>query len=216
MRVPRKINLLTLTLLAPATTSCTGLAPGGGDHEEVAGLAGLPGWAAPLGLDTEDPTARDTSLALVRADSCEEIAAPMKAKLVRNLIVYVTWYAAWQGVALGAAAGLDPDQVVAVVDAAERWSNGATFLVRQALARGTAGPGTSIVEHAGKDLGAALALAADHGLDLPVVRQVEADYASVVEPPGGGAPSACRRTWRRRSSPPSRCRHRRSRRRRGP
>jgi 3-hydroxyisobutyrate dehydrogenase-like beta-hydroxyacid dehydrogenase len=116
----------------------------------------------------------------------------MKAKLVRNMIVYATWYVAWQGAALAAASGLDAGKILQIVDNAEPHAHGATFAVHAARARARrtapgAPDGSALTEVAQKDLNAALALGRSYGLELPLMGQIAQDYARLETVPPGSA-----------------------------
>lgn len=103
------------------------------------------------------------------------LGAGMKAKLAWNLICYGNWYVAWESARLAEAAGVEPERMVELIDAAERWTR-STELLR-------AGPGARIqrvADYAHKDLRYALELAAELGLDLPGAGLVEASYDRVV------------------------------------
>lgn len=97
--------------------------------------------------------------------------AGMAAKIARNVIVYTTWRAGYEGARLAAAAGVDVRKLAAAIDASATNVGGPTTWMSRA------DPATDAGEHAlreatlgllDKDLSAALELAASFDLDLPM------------------------------------------------
>lgn len=109
------------------------------------------------------------------------VGAGMKTKLMRNMIVYATWFAGSLGAELAVSAGVSPAGLVEVVDASEKWTRGAMHLVRRALEPGESpvdpSEENSITRVAHKDLGAALRLAAESGVDLPMIAEIDRRYS---------------------------------------
>jgi len=113
----------------------------------------------------------------------------MKAKLIRNMIIYATWYAAFQGAAVAEAAGLDVGEMMRVVDASERFNLGSTHVAKRAFARSdeddasagsTRAENGGIVAFAHKDLSAVLELGQQSGMDISFIRHLEQGYNAVM------------------------------------
>jgi 3-hydroxyisobutyrate dehydrogenase len=116
----------------------------------------------------------DAAVALVRAvieDFSSHVvhAGPLGAgirlKLARNLVTYGSWVIAGEAGRLVEACGLDPAKLVEVIRASDPMTGGSTGL----LAGPNAGrpPPDALAGIAHKDLGAALSLAAEVGVELP-------------------------------------------------
>ena len=97
--------------------------------------------------------------------------AGMAAKIARNVIVYTTWRAGYEGARLASAAGVDVRKLAAAIDASATNVGGPTMWMSRA------DPATDAGEHAlreatlgllDKDLAAALDLAASLDIDLPM------------------------------------------------
>ena len=95
----------------------------------------------------------------------------MAAKISRNVIVYTTWRAGYEGAKLAAAAGVDVRKLAAAIDASATNVGGPTTWMTRA------DPATDTAELAlrnatlgllDKDLAAALDLAASLDIDLPM------------------------------------------------
>lgn len=79
MRIRRRINVLTLALVAPPLVGCTSPVEGEEAFEEAAG------WSAPDSIAAPAEQAHDGSPALVRADSCEDVALAMRGRLAEKM-----------------------------------------------------------------------------------------------------------------------------------
>ena len=122
--------------------------------------------------------------------------AGLQAKLARNVVQYGTWLAAFEGQKLAEAAGVDLSKLAAVIKASEPRTGGTTALmfrtttvpfapeddVRIVSAMRTA------VKLCHKDVGAALSLASDLGVELPMAvlldQQCEAIFGIGPDSPG--------------------------------
>ena len=102
---------------------------------------------------------------------CGELGNGMRAKLACNMILFTDWAVAWQGAQLAAAAGVPLDRFVEAVNAAGKWVRPHMGLVEDGVGVSMPGMPTlsrpSTAAFADKDLRAALALAADLGVELP-------------------------------------------------
>ena len=106
----------------------------------------------------------------------------LAAKLARNLVQYGGWLAAYEGQVLAEAAGIDLSKLAQVVRASDVLIGGAsTLMFRTTVApftedddAGLVGAMRSGAALAHKDLRAALSLAADLDLDLPLAAMTEA------------------------------------------
>jgi 3-hydroxyisobutyrate dehydrogenase-like beta-hydroxyacid dehydrogenase len=104
---------------------------------------------------------------------CGPLGAGMTTKLVRNAITYATWAAVREATSLAAAGGVGPATLLRVLEQAEDTVGPLLHLQLKAV-------GYTIAEEqqawaaglADKDLAAAQELAAELGLDLPIVAQV--------------------------------------------
>ncbi len=102
---------------------------------------------------------------------CGPSGAGMATKIARNVLTYGTWRVAHEAAELARAAGVDPETLIDVVEEAD--PQGSTLFTW--LRNRSTDP--EIVEQAGpqvlrlmtKDLGAAQELAADNGIDVPLV-----------------------------------------------
>jgi 3-hydroxyisobutyrate dehydrogenase-like beta-hydroxyacid dehydrogenase len=149
----------------------------GGDPEAIAGLAPL---FEAIG-----------SLAVTMGP----FGTGLAAKLARNVVQYGGWLAAYEGQVLAEAAGIDLAKLAQVVRASDAQSGGQTTLMfRQTVAPFTAADDEGLVRamHAGadlarKDLLAALALADELHLELPLAAMTEAHCADFF---GLGVPPA--------------------------
>jgi 3-hydroxyisobutyrate dehydrogenase-like beta-hydroxyacid dehydrogenase len=101
------------------------------------------------------------------------VGTGMSTKLIRNMIMYAGWYAGSLGCELARSAGIDPAKLIEIVDGAEQWGFGATYLARNARDRAAGVPGARDPHHvtqtAHKDLAAALTLG-DGSVDVAVIR----------------------------------------------
>jgi 3-hydroxyisobutyrate dehydrogenase-like beta-hydroxyacid dehydrogenase len=119
----------------------------------------------------------------------------LAAKLARNVVQYGGWLAAYEGQVLAEAAGIDLAKLAQVVRASDAQSGGQTTLMfRQTVAPFTAADDEGLVramqagaDLARKDLRAALALADDMHLELPLAAMTEAHCNNIF---GLGGPSA--------------------------
>jgi len=105
----------------------------------------------------------------------------LAAKLARNLVQYGGWLAAYEGQVLAEAAGIDLSMLAQVIRASDALIGGAsTLMFRSTVApftdaddKGLVGAMRSGAALAHKDLQAALALAADLDVDLPLAVMTE-------------------------------------------
>ena len=149
----------------------------GGDPEVIAGLAPL---FEAIG-----------SLAVTMGP----FGTGLAAKLARNVVQYGGWLAAYEGQVLAEAAGIDLAKLAQVVRASDAQSGGQTTLMfRQTVAPFTAADDEGLVramqagaDLARKDLLAALALADELDLELPLAAMTEAHCVDFF---GLGAPLA--------------------------
>jgi 3-hydroxyisobutyrate dehydrogenase len=111
----------------------------------------------------------------------------MKAKLARNMIVFGMWSVVGEAARVARAAGVDLDKLIEVSDAGDRWSGGPTALLKRGI-RPEEEPRDDedlarrrgLAAYAHKDVRAALALAAELGLELPVATLVERRFDDAV------------------------------------
>jgi 3-hydroxyisobutyrate dehydrogenase len=105
----------------------------------------------------------------------------LAAKLARNLVQYGGWLAAYEGQVLAEAAGIELSKLAQVIKASDALIGGAsTLMFRPTVAPMTADDHPGLVQAmqsgaalAHKDLQAALALAADLHVDLPMAAMTE-------------------------------------------
>ena len=147
----------------------------GGDSEVIAGLAPL---FEAIGSLTVTMGPFGTGLA---------------AKLARNVVQYGGWLAAYEGQVLAEAAGIELAKLAQVVRASDAQSGGpATLMFRRTVAPFTAADDEGLVGAmqaaaglARKDLQAALALAKELDLELPLAAMTEANCGDIF---GVGVP----------------------------
>jgi 3-hydroxyisobutyrate dehydrogenase len=113
------------------------------------------------------------------------LGSGMQAKIARNMYHYATRVAAWEGVRLAAAAGIDPHVFVDLVKACARASGPFDL-----FDRGIGWPTPSIVDeetrrsaasYAHKDLKLSFELGDELGVDLPAARLTDELYDAAVE-----------------------------------
>jgi 3-hydroxyisobutyrate dehydrogenase len=106
----------------------------------------------------------------------------LAAKLARNLVQYGSWLAAYEGQVLAEAAGIDLGKLAQVIRASDARIGGAsTLMFRSTVApftetddEGLVGAMQAAADLAHKDLAAAVALADDLRVDLPLAAMTEA------------------------------------------
>jgi 3-hydroxyisobutyrate dehydrogenase-like beta-hydroxyacid dehydrogenase len=121
--------------------------------------------------------------------------AGLTAKLARNLVQYGGWLAAYEGQVLAESAGIELAKLAKVVRASDAQSGGsAALMFRQTVAPFTAADDQGLVQAmqaaadlARKDLRAALALAEELELELPLAAMAEAHCDEIF---GVGVPPA--------------------------
>jgi 3-hydroxyisobutyrate dehydrogenase-like beta-hydroxyacid dehydrogenase len=122
------------------------------------------------------------------------LGSGMKAKLARQLIVFGTWYACSEAARLAGAAGLDIAQLVEASDTGDVGTGGCTALLKWGIIP-SEGPRDDddramremLLGFSQKDMGAALALAEELGVDLPGAQLVMKRFAEAVSlDPGSG------------------------------
>jgi 3-hydroxyisobutyrate dehydrogenase len=95
----------------------------------------------------------------------------MRAKIARNMIIYGCWYIASEAARLAHAGGVDVEQLAAICDAADHGVSRPVGLLRDADPSVPARERLLGFVH--KDLGAALALGEELGVELPAAELVE-------------------------------------------
>jgi len=121
-----------------------------------------------------------------RVVHCGPLGAGMATKIARNVITYGTWRAVHEATALAAAAGVDPQNLITVVEEAD--PEGATLFSwqRQRIA-GTAQPlAAQVARLLDKDLAAAQELAGHLGITLPLADVTRAHGAETLGAKSGG------------------------------
>jgi 3-hydroxyisobutyrate dehydrogenase len=115
------------------------------------------------------------------------LGSGLKAKLARNLLTYGCWHAAWEAQKLVAAAGLDEQAFIELVEVSEPLFGGTTRLLRKGLGKplgADTGPVAQEAEMlraiAHKDLTAALSLGADLEVALDGAELVAKQFDAVV------------------------------------
>ena len=106
----------------------------------------------------------------------------LAAKLARNLVQYASWLAAYEGQVLAEASGIELAKLAQVIRASDAKIGGAsTLMFRATVAPFTDDDDAGMIaamqagaDLAHKDLAAALALAAEVGVDLPLAAMTEA------------------------------------------
>jgi 3-hydroxyisobutyrate dehydrogenase len=115
------------------------------------------------------------------------LGSGMKAKLARNMIVFGTWFIASEAARLAAAAGVDIDTFIQASDAADVWSGGPTGLLKRGIRPGAASGDDAddalrkgFAAYAHKDVAAAMAFAAEVGVEVPAAALVEERFDDAV------------------------------------
>jgi 3-hydroxyisobutyrate dehydrogenase len=117
------------------------------------------------------------------------LGSGMKAKLARNAIVFGCWYVVSEAARLAAASGVDVDKLVEASVAADKWSGGPMALLERHKIRPDDGASADerslahrklLASYAHKDVGAALALAAELGIELPGAALVDEKFDDAV------------------------------------
>jgi 3-hydroxyisobutyrate dehydrogenase-like beta-hydroxyacid dehydrogenase len=102
------------------------------------------------------------------------VGTGMAAKLGRNLMTFAGRVVAWEAMRVATSAGIAPAAFLEMTKASEKWSTSTDWLDRGLGVAGTeldeVGAGRSSV-YAHKDLGAALELGRELGLDLPMAEK---------------------------------------------
>ncbi|MCI2421333.1 NAD(P)-binding domain-containing protein [Saccharopolyspora sp. K220] len=119
---------------------------------------------------------------------CGLLGAGMATKIARNVITYGTWRAVHEAAALAASAGVDPANLINVVEAAD--PEGSTLFTWQRM-RHAADPGIragvpQVRQLLDKDLAAAQELAAHQSVPVPLVDVTRAHGAETIEIPERG------------------------------
>ncbi len=114
---------------------------------------------------------------------CGQLGNGMRTKLACNLVFFTGWMSAWEGARLALAAGVPLENFVEAVTAGEKWVHPRMGLVAAGVglppgAPATSRPGTAAF--AQKDLGAALALGEELGLDLAAAKVALAAFPGVA------------------------------------
>jgi 3-hydroxyisobutyrate dehydrogenase len=115
------------------------------------------------------------------------LGSGMRAKLARNLIQYASWHAAYEGQLLAEAAGIDLAAMKRIIQASDEVIGGVTTLMRDTVEPFPPGfdPGwvelmTATAGLAHKDLRAAIALAGQLEVDLPLAELTDERYDRVL------------------------------------
>jgi 3-hydroxyisobutyrate dehydrogenase-like beta-hydroxyacid dehydrogenase len=153
---------------------------GGAQSLDAGGMVGMVGGSPELVASVRELL--ETFLAPVI--EVGELGNGMRAKLARNLIGYAGWLVAWEGARLALAAGIPRDRFVEVVRSGDRLNPdhvahvaegvglGAVPESRRAATLATAG-------YLRKDLGAALELAGELGVEVPAAELTLARCAAM-------------------------------------
>ena len=122
----------------------------------------------------------------------------LRAKLARNVVQYGSWLAAYEGQLLAEASGIELARLAQVIRASDQKIGGAaTLMFRETVEpfgpdddAGLVGAMRAAAGLAHKDLRAALALAADLDVELPLAELTDGGLARIfgVAPPGSEAP----------------------------
>lgn len=111
--------------------------------------------------------------------------AGMAAKIARNAIVYSVWRAGYEGALLAQAAGVDVRKLAAAIESSEEGVAGPTIWMNRDSEPDTDPQEKGLREHVhtmlDKDLGAALDLAADVGVELPMVELARASGRTMLK-----------------------------------
>jgi 3-hydroxyisobutyrate dehydrogenase-like beta-hydroxyacid dehydrogenase len=115
------------------------------------------------------------------------LGSGLKAKLARNLVQYGSWLAAYEGQRLAEAAGIELSKLAAVIRSSDKRIGGAaTLMFRTTVAPFTEADDAGLVNAmraaanlAHKDLTAALELAGELKLDLPLAELTDAQCGGI-------------------------------------
>jgi 3-hydroxyisobutyrate dehydrogenase-like beta-hydroxyacid dehydrogenase len=115
------------------------------------------------------------------------LGAGMTAKLARNIVVFGTWYVTSEAARLLAGVGVDVEKFVEISDSGDAMSGGPAALLKRGI-RPTEQPRDaedlarreSLAGYAHKDVEAALALAEELGIELPVATIVQRSFEDAV------------------------------------
>jgi 3-hydroxyisobutyrate dehydrogenase-like beta-hydroxyacid dehydrogenase len=102
----------------------------------------------------------------------------LRVKLARNLVTYGSWMVAEEAARLVAACGIPVASLVQVIRGSDAMTGGVTGLIGAQASSGHSPQALAAI--AEKDLGAALSLAAQLGLELPVTRFTAEHFDRVV------------------------------------
>lgn len=106
------------------------------------------------------------------------LGAGLRVKLARNLVTYGSWLVAHEAARLVEASGIDARRLAEVIRASDPMTGGVTALIGQEPSERPAPDALSAIAH--KDLGAALATAAELGLDLPATRLTDQRFDELL------------------------------------
>lgn len=101
------------------------------------------------------------------------LGAALKAKVARNLITYAEMAVAYEAIALAAAAGVDLKAFADIVTYSDRNIGPHLGMFTRPIVYPPPAMGGSFAQIAHKDLGGALALAEELGVDLPITALVD-------------------------------------------
>lgn len=107
----------------------------------------------------------------------------IQAKLARNVITYGVWYVASEGARLAAAAGIELEKLIEIVDASERTTGKPMDLLKRLISAKANGVELRTGEYAKKDLEAALELADELHVELPGAALVRERFADAERLP---------------------------------
>lgn len=138
-------------------------------------------------VDKVRPVLADFAKATVH---CGPLGAGMATKIARNVITYGTWRAVHEATELAASAGVDPRNLIDVIEAAD--PDGTTLFTWQRLRLAADSGAQALVPQVrqllDKDLAAAQELAADRSVPVPLVDATRSHGTETIDlPPKGDA-----------------------------
>lgn len=154
--------------------------PGGHTRKRIVGIVG----AEPAVFDRIREVLDDfTQAALLMGGP----GAGMRTKIIRNMMYYATWAAAAEAKTLAERAGVDIGKMAEINRLSEVDASGPTLWLKSWAARDSI-PGGKDAVHAHvqgvmlKDIDAAAALAADYGVELPLIALMRDSADEVTSP----------------------------------
>jgi 3-hydroxyisobutyrate dehydrogenase-like beta-hydroxyacid dehydrogenase len=111
----------------------------------------------------------------------------MQAKLARNLLYFAGAHVAWEAARLAEAAGVTVEKLIEISDTSDRWTGGATAILKRGFTPGTRPMSSEdrdrrerMAGYAHKDLAAALSLGRSLGVELPAATVALQHFDEVV------------------------------------